>query len=1677
MFVSLLNKSFKFWLRAPVASSLEIFLPLLVISIMAGIRHHLSEVVTPKQPYNQRTFLNTFDNNANAEIDELLFFKNCSSISRKGGRVVLSPVNPITVQLDNVFSKLGYETVFFENQVKIDEFIAQSNYIEPFENGTMRQFCFGVVFEQGMAPSAYNYSLLFNNSNPNSKDYYELDDGSKVSSIADSSDIFEKLVFNGVMATKLLVDSLIVKKETGENSVIGIQRMQALTNYFVNISDFEVGFMIAFAIAGIIPFLRIIAVIVGERENKATESLVRVGMNRFSYLSSIFIFTFFQQVIVALLFTLILKFGLFTKTNFFILLLFDVLFILTLMAFSFLISTFFKTTKTAVIAGILIYILFMILWLLKDNIVVSGEAAGVILGISPLGNIAQMIKAFIVFESNEVAYTVDSFSRKVYNFRGTTSIVISLVEICVFLLLAVYFSYVLPIATKNPLHPLLCVKRKRKPLLLPAALTVGHPLPTRNIEPEEAENRGMAGRGESLSVKNLTKLYGEKAAVDDLSLEIFSGQILVLLGHNGAGKTTLLSMISGSKVQTAGSISIFGRDTIEEEIEAQKLLGVCPQGSPIFPKLTVWEHVALYAAARGLKNPEGEVEGLLEDLDLLRKKDRPCGRLSGGERRKLCTALAFVGGSKVILLDEPTSDMDSLSRRQVWDMLKRNKAGRVFVITTHDMEEAEFLGDKIGILREGALHSFGSPGFLKRKFNVGYVLTLTRATRSHVDFRKTVDFVCARLETAEPLSPTTQEIRFRLPIDSVPEFAPLLAALEENLGQLGLADMGLSITTLEDVFRQVEQPGPAPKTLNTQTLYPSTARPLNPSILDPSTTHPHIPITPDISTLDPPEEDHFLVSGRGLKRLQLRGLITKKILTARRDFWVPVLEIGAPILLAIIAFALLKINFSGQPHSYNLSLSLLGKGEMFLNDFSRNFGRGNISTSSLVESLGKDWSGRSLGVINSQKFDQEIFDRRSEEQALALYFDKESRVANFTVFVNSTAPFSGLVGASVASNALLGVVGASISSQLRGFRETEGVSKISGAVDGLIVALFLAVGFSFVSSSIIGELIREESSGLKRQLLLAGLGKFRYWLGHFIVDLPKVLLLSAATFGLALAFGVEFFYEQNNWAMTIPLLGINSWNVVFFAYLASRFFVRPFNGQIFVFVYCFVGNYFFVALIFALKTTASGRSFAHSTLQNIFRAAPHFGFINGLFNLASFPLFRLIMRWPDYNHPFHTNGALPDLLACAGHAIFIPLALAAIESRSRILAIFQKLGRAPQAKPVESGREQEILSSRNPEESEDDRPVAVKLENVSKVFRRGCGRGKNIEAVRGISMSVKTGEVFGLLGTNGAGKSSTFKMMTGELRPDRGEILVKGFRIPEELNSAKRQIGYCPQSNPLCERLTVREHLELFARVRGIRPGLETQIVEEIADRLGLAIQLDDPAIKVSGGSKRKICLAAALVTRPSVVFLDEPGSGMDPISRAQMWKELADIAARNVGSTIVITTHSMQEAEALASNIAILDEGKIAVVGPPHEIKQKLGAGPELHIRFDPQIIPSSNTTQALNVLAGIPLSTNPSAQNTQLINHLTQSPLPSNPSALLFSSACQKVENVLSPNFKTTLLENWGRNATFQIEKNTPLSKIFEVLEKAKNELGLEDYAVRQASLEQIFVKIASKSLKLVS
>ncbi|MFC8615232.1 ATP-binding cassette domain-containing protein [Micromonospora purpureochromogenes] len=253
----------------------------------------------------------------------------------------------------------------------------------------------------------------------------------------------------------------------------------------------------------------------------------------------------------------------------------------------------------------------------------------------------------------------------------------------------------------------------------------------------------------------------------------------------------------------------------------------------------------------------------------------------------------------------------------------------------------------------------------------------------------------------------------------------------------------------------------------------------------------------------------------------------------------------------------------------------------------------------------------------------------------------------------------------------------------------------------------------------------------------------------------------------------------------------------------------------------------------------------------------------------------------------------------------------------------------------------------------------IETRGLRKSFRSRAGREtKTVDAVRGVNLQVAEGEIFGFLGPNGAGKTTTLRMLATLIEPDGGEATIAGADLRKDPAEVRRRIGYVAQGGSTWDESTAREELVLHARMYGIGKAEAHRRAARALDAFQLTEYADRKCKTYSGGQRRRVEIALGIIHEPKIVFLDEPTTGLDPQSRAHMWDEIRRL--RTEGMTVFITTHYLDEADALCDRIAIMDHGEVVAEGTPAELKREI-SGDVVLVGLD-----VASTPQAAQLLDG---------------------------------------------------------------------------------------------------------------
>uniref|UniRef100_A0A8C7EXA6 ABC transporter domain-containing protein n=1 Tax=Neovison vison TaxID=452646 RepID=A0A8C7EXA6_NEOVI len=1066
-----------------------------------------------------------------------------------------------------------------------------------------------------------------------------------------------------------------------------------------------------------------------------------------------------------------------------------------------------------------------------------------------------------------------------------------------------------------------------------------------------------------IEIQHLYKVSADShRAVKDLTLNLYQGQITVLLGHSGAGKTTLCCMLAGLIPPSGGWAYIKGYEISRDMAEIQRSLGWCPQHDILFPDLTVAEHLSFYAQLKGLshrKCPE-EVQRMLHVLGLEDKQDTLSRFLSGGMRRKLSIGIALIAGSKVLMLDEPTSGMDALSRRAIWDLLQQHKSDRTVLLTTHFMDEADLLGDRVAIMAKGELQCCGSSMFLKRKYGGGYYMTLVK--KPHCNTEEICCLIYHHIPNAVLQSSKGEELNFILPKKDTHRFASLFTQLEARQEELGVANFQVAVTTMEEVFMrcraqcergQLRGAGGRTGLRGLLSAAALTGAPL-------------------------PLQARLICQ-------QFYAMFLKRFMYSWRNWMLMVTtQVLAPLAITVFSLAFLSLDTRMDEVPLELTLKTYGRTTVpfYISPNSRLGPRLSEYFTNMLEAE-EQLPLETLGsvedfLLQKEEEEPEVFD---DKYVVAASFEDSGNHTTVTALFNNQAYHSPAVALALVDNVLFKLL-----SGARASITAVNHPQPRMALEAHFLITNLLFGIVFLSSSFSILMVKERSTKAKHIQFTSGVYVATFWLSALLWDLitnfvPSLLLLVRAVWGrdpsLHIMVGLLWGPCQGSGPTAhpghdsglCPFLPEKLGYMTLSDSLDRKFLLLPGHclGMALFNLYYNYGiqklsssplaeGYTVQESIYAWEPLGMGKYLAAMAIMG-------FVYLVLLFLIETNLLWGLKARFPDFN-------------------------------RKRLLVT---------SMPVDQDVEQEAKMVETYLEK-----LRVYVQNVP------------LLAVNKISFALGAGECFGLLGSNGAGKTSIFKMLTGEEPITSGAAFVRGLSISSHLREVRSQIGYCPQFDALLNHMTGRETLVLYARIRGVPERHIATCVEQILDDLLMHAHADKLVKTYSGSNKRKLSTAIALLGEPSVIFLDEPSTGMDPVARRLLWDTVTQ--ARESGKAIVITSPSMEECEALCTRLAIMVQGQFKCLGSPQHLKSKFGSGYSLQakVRGDGQ------------------------------------------------QEALEEFKAFVTLTFPGSVLEDEHQGMAHYHLPGDDLSwaKVFDILEQAKTKFRLDDYCVNQVSLEDIFL-----------
>mmetsp|Transcript_4100 Transcript_4100/g.5426 ORF Transcript_4100/g.5426 Transcript_4100/m.5426 type:complete len:1767 (-) Transcript_4100:194-5494(-) len=1450
--------------------------------------------------------------------------------------------------------------------------------------------------------------------------------------------------------------------------------------------------------------------IVGEKELRLREGMQMMGLSDTLYWGSWFISHWVTLELTMIIATLISLYSMsYTSGG----LMFVYLFFwsISLIFFCYFMSCFFDRSQMASIIGSLVYVGGLAIGLAVNIEQPNGGSGWVVACLHPACAVYMWGAVLGALEGGQLGITSETWNTSITSkshFSANTVFCMTIADCFIYAFLAWYFDKVWPSALGVKLKPWFLFTAEYWQSV--GLISKGARKRDWNVNGEDDMEMGTRGPSKldmepltdaleasaAIRVRNLVKQFGEVHAVNGLTLTFANNQISTLLGHNGAGKTTTMQMLTGMLEATSGEAFIDGKDIHTEMLAIRQSLGVCPQFDILWPNLTVQEHLELYANFQGIpaESVQAEILKMAVDVGLEEKFKDAVETLSGGQKRKLSMGIAFLGNPKVVFLDEPTSGMDPFSRRNTWEVIRRFKEGRAIILTTHFMDEADLLSDRIAIMSAGQLACVGSSVFLRNRFSLGYTLTLTKLSDKAASL-PVESFIHKHIPAATLLANVGTELSFKLPNNQTSKFSSFLESLEGSLDDLQVGSYGLSNTTLEEVFLKIAEGKSvleAKQNIVQQSSH-SFKPEEKPQERAPELEAPLVQTsTGPAPSAVPSSNQMVFVSGGVLMLQQTQALFMKRFLNMRRDKMALFTQYIGPIIFIIVALVTANLEFVDNNIEFDsvpmnrdmvdnkpLSLGMSPSAGVLPTQFSSYFDIGEVMSddrtllatracfcptpeqdyvdelTGIAEGLNSSYTGfaskkngecvelsdeitttpvcedfltQTLDHFLLSKQEARTSCRFEDGSCDALFvenYDAKSRIFNHTVLSNPTALHSLAVGVNSANSAIFRMLGGegniyTTNHPMDMIPDDEEKNEDGNIIQNLIVAIFVGFAISVLSASFSTFLVWERMNNAKHLQMVSGVHKHLFWITAYISDFLNYLVPMVIIIIVFAAFNIDEFVKDDGLGAIVLLLLFFGLSSIPLSYLLHFPFRTPMNCLVAqMSLYMFLSMTFIIVVVVLEMVGTSGAMNVYDELKWVFRALPHYCVCRGIFDVAENYRERQLGKGKDV---FDMDVVGYHILFMSIEAVvFYALTLLLEFNESRLSQRGAPACTAEDEDEDVAAERQRVLEGKGLEEE------VVVVKGLAKTYPNGNA------AVRPLSFSIGRGQCFGLLGVNGAGKTSTFRMLTGEFHPSSGDATVLGrkgrdgkrplFSIINDLEAARTVMGYCPQFDGIQPNMTAREHLQFYALIRGVPSKDIPGTVEELLQRMDLTRYADRQAGRYSGGNKRKLSVGIALVGDPPVVLLDEPSTGMDPEARRFMWDVISTTMQNRC---VILTSHSMEECEALCHKVGIMVKGQFRCFGSIQHLKNRFSQGYTLEFTMQEENQP--------------------------------------------------KVKAQVAAMFPTAeLVEEHVANLKYQVRGAHMLPKLFGTIEAAAKEDKLfDDYSIAQTTLEQVFVRFAADDIE---
>ncbi|XP_060661358.1 phospholipid-transporting ATPase ABCA3 isoform X1 [Drosophila nasuta] len=1138
------------------------------------------------------------------------------------------------------------------------------------------------------------------------------------------------------------------------------------------------------------------------------------------------------------------------------------------------------------------------------------------------------------FMSNQIPYCMQMFQRSVeqthvIHFMDVLALYVSAVfNLLIFTLCFVLLQWRMP---GRLISSRVCYSKRRKKMNMDVNIYLGRSPSWHNFE------FGDVGSQELLRLRHIYTIQTdtERKVLKNISMRLYRGEIYVLLGHIGSGKLSLLRVMSGIKYPIRGTVFFKGADIYDNLANYRKYCDFRALGNGLCDHLTIEQtinyHVRLKFDTNRMDRYNVERNKWIDILEAqISNRRTRINRLSTGQRHLVGLCCALVTDTKIILLNEPTVELSPREAQIFWSIIAMEKEHRAFVVATNSIDEAEAVGNRIGILSMGVLEASGTPFFLRAKFSSSVELVLIK--KPHVPDTPITEFISQYIPGTEPENEIGDTLTYKIDAVHRPLLQKMLIHLENNGKSMGIENIRVVGSEMSDIYMKLV-----------------------------TSFRVQQQVIPDVTQTF----KYAVVSRKQLRRQQIRAMFYKKMIHSAPNVW-PIIMIFACLILIVaitrLAFVLdvpnmrtnvIPLGFKGATKNIKkipnirkcgyIDITSLAKTPAYRKVISPSkvFGPNSFDCAkgSYWDYLKQKTELHSLGAIELES-DQKIHGYISQDSfhsapmtlnllhniILRLTYPNDDDI--YTLVDNHPMPTSLMMKINLIDNEVAHIV----------------APLAIGCVLPLTVSMFIL------------PMVEEQKTQIRGLQLIAGLGLDIYWgitlfwdyITYFVHAMIIVIVVACTFIG---HFGG---FENILLLLLIAVYGAAALPITYVlsmyvnksmvrAFLASIMF-HNLTGLVLYMLYWDVANsnvvFFYGACLspgFALLDGISNiyircleeqhcrakcSTIENCTPENMHEMVPHC-------------VFDTYFKWSGH-------GILPSLLFMSLAAVFTLFLIFWIELHRK-------------EKKFHSSKD--LHNLRSVTYPFDDSDVADVKQKIAAADMSKCKQSvflvDQVEAkiptksnrVNTVSFALNKYMSMGIFGPKNSGKSHLIRQLVGIDGFAFGEIYVRGLDFKYDLDTIRGYIGYCPQDHGLLNDLTPREHIRLLCMIRGVAEKKIGEKMHDLCRMLNMTGWMHRRCGALTAEKRRKLNVALSLVAYNKIFVLDEPTSGMPSTTRREIWNILRYL--RYCGKTIIFSSNDELECKVLADFIILFQDSEMLAIGSLQYLRYKYSHGFYLEVRL----------------------------------------------------------------------------------------------------------------------------------